>query len=218
MSIGEVLRKTFVPVIDRTAPLQGPLAKAGGVMPLPSFPRAGVDYYLGKLGSARRLRFSRDEIRDVLKRLEYTDLPQILAGYLGPMWSADYGAIWRSPPQSTSGTWHHDNVGHRVKVFVILANESPQNGTEFMPFTHGHRWTSFAGRLAAPEATPLFLRQQAGDVLLFDTNMMHRGMYTPKERIILQVEFTNLLKSFLVPGQVGRYLRSRFETDKYTAQ
>ena len=37
--------------------------------------------------------------------------------------------------------------------------------------------------------------------------MMHRGMYSPNERIILQVEFTNILKSFLVPGQVGRFLR-----------
>jgi hypothetical protein len=218
MSVGEIIRRTFVPVIDVTAPLEGPLSDGGGAIGLPAFPQEGVDYYLRKLGDAQRRRFSRPEIDEIMHKLEYTGIQSILDRYLGRFWSADYAAIWRAPPQSTSGTWHHDNVGNRVKVFVILANDSPDNGTQFMPFTHKTRWTSFSGRLAPPDGEALRLRQSPGDVLLFDTNMMHRGMYTPQERIILQVEFTNILKSFLVAGQVGRYFRGRYETGDYPAQ
>ena len=212
MSVGEILRKTFVPAIDGTAPVAGPLSEGGGVIPLAAFPADGVEHYLKKLGAQQRHRLSRAEIGEALARLAYTGYDKILQQYLGRFWSADYGLIWRAPPQSSSGTWHHDNVGHRVKIFVILANDSPENGTQFMPFTHRTRWTSFSGRLAAPDGQPLFVRQQRGDVLMFDTNMMHRGMYTPYERIILQVEFTNILKSFFVPGQIGRYFRGRFES------
>jgi hypothetical protein len=211
LGVGESLRKTFIPIIDRTAPLRGPLADAGGVLALGSFAEADIEFYLHKLASAPRYRLNRPEIRELLRKLAPLKVRDILKGYLGPLWSADYAVIWRSSQQSTSGDWHHDNVGNRVKLFAILGNESEQNGTEFVVDTHRTKWRSFTGRLPAPERGGAFLRQQRGDVLIFDTNLVHRGRYTAHERIILQLEFSNIFKSFVVFGQCGRFFRSRFE-------
>jgi hypothetical protein len=211
LAIGERLRRTFVPLIDRTAPLRGALAQAGGVLALGLFPEPELEYYLGKLGSAQRYRLSRAEIRELLPKFSPYRVAALLREYLGPLWSADYATIWRSPGQSSSGQWHHDNVGNRVKLFVVLANDSDENGTEFIAHSNTTRWRTFTGRLAAPESGAAFPRQRRGDMLIFDTNLMHRGRYSPQERIILQIEFSSILKSFFVVGQCGRFFRARFE-------
>jgi hypothetical protein len=211
MGVGEAVRRTFVPAIDRSAPLGGPLADAGGVLSLGVFPEEDVQFYLRKLSGAARHRLSRSEIRELLRKLERYELRRLLSAYLGPLWSADYAVIWRAPKQSSSGEWHHDNVGNRVKLFVILANESNENGTEFIAHTHKTRWRSFTGRLPAAGLSGALVQQRRGDVLIFDTNMAHRGRYTSRERIVLQIEFSNILKSFVTFGQCGRYFRARFE-------
>jgi hypothetical protein len=211
LAVGERLRRTFVPLIDRTAPLRGRLAEAGGVLALGTFPEREIEYYLHKLGKAQRYRLSRAEIREALGKFSPYRVRRLLREYLGPLWSADYAVIWRSARQSTAGEWHHDNVGNRVKLFVILANESDANGTEFIVNTHATRWRSFTGRLPTPERSGTFPRQQRGDVLLFDTNLVHRGRYSAQERIILQLEFSNIFKSFVTFGQCGRYFRAHFE-------
>jgi hypothetical protein len=218
LGVGERLRRTFIPLIDRTAPLCGPLAEAGGVLALGRVPEAEIEYYLRKLGDAGRHPLSRPEIRELLRKLAPYNMATLLRQYLGPLWSADYGLIWRSAQQSTSGQWHHDNVGNRVKLFVVLRNESEENGTEFVVNTHATQWSSFTGRLPAPEGGAAFVRQQRGDMLVFDTNVVHRGRYSAQERIILQLEFSNIFKSFVVFGQCGRYFRARFERGYGTAE
>lgn len=211
MGIGETLRRTMIPIIDRSAPLRGPLAEAGGVLALGTFPERDIGCYLQKLSTGTRYRLSRREIGELLPKFSQYRLGGLLDGYLGPWWSADYAAVWRSPRQSSSGEWHHDNVGNRVKLFVVLGNESDQNGTEFVPHTHRTRWPSFTGRQPAPDSGALFVPQRRGDVLIFDTNVVHRGRYSGSERIILQVEFSSILKSLLPFGHCGRYFRSRLE-------
>jgi hypothetical protein len=211
MGAGETLRRTLIPIIDRTAPLRGPLAQAGGVLPLGAFPPTEVDYYLGKLSQGRRYRLQRAEIRELVRKLSPYRIEALLDDYLGPWWSADYAAIWRSPRQSSSGEWHHDNVGHRVKLFVVLANESQENGTEFVRYTHTTRWRSFTGRLPAPEQVGLFVPQRRADVLIFDTNVVHRGRYSGSERVILQIEFSSILKSLFPFGHCGRFYRASLE-------
>jgi hypothetical protein len=209
--IGETLRRTLIPVIDRTAPLRGRLAEAGGLLALGTFSEPLVEFYLSKLGDAARYRLRRAEIRALLGDLAQYRVADLLNDYLGPLWSADYAAVWRSPAQSTSGQWHHDNVGNRVKLFVVLANASEGNGTEFIVNSHTTRWPSFSGRLTAPAGGGRFVPQRRGDVLIFDTNAAHRGHYTAQERIILQLEFSSIFKSFFMLGQCGRFFRARFE-------
>jgi hypothetical protein len=211
MGLGEALRRTVIPIIDRSAPLRGPLADAGGVLALGSFPEDDIDYYLRKLAGTRRYRLTRPEIGELVGKLSRHGIAPLLGAYLGPLWSADYALVWRAPGQSSSGQWHHDNVGNRVKLFVVLANESDDNGTEFILHTNRTRRRSFTGRLAEPEAPARFVRQRRGDVLIFDTNITHRGRYSPQERIILQIEFSSILKSFFVLGHCGRYFRARLE-------
>jgi hypothetical protein len=217
LAVGERLRRLFVPLIDRTAPLRGPLAQAGGVLTLGSMADPDIQYYLRKLGDAGRYRLSRSEIRELLRKLAPFEIAALLEQYLGPLWSADYALIWRAQ-ESSSGEWHHDNVGNRVKLFVVLRNESDENGTEFVVNTNSTRWRSFTGRLPAPERGAAFVPQRRGDVLAFDTNVVHRGRYTAAERIILQLEFSNIFKSFVVVGQCGRYFRARFERGYGTAK
>jgi hypothetical protein len=217
LGIGERMRRMFIPLIDRTAPLRGPLAQAGGVLALGRFPEPEIEYYLRKLGDAGRYRLNRPEIRELLRRLAPFRIAALLEQYLGPLWSADYALIWRAQ-ESTSGEWHHDNVGNRVKLFVVLCNESEENGTEFVVNSNSTRWRSFTGRLPAPESGAAFVPQRRGDVLVFDTNVVHRGRYSAQERIILQLEFSNIFKSFVVIGQCGRYFRARFERGYGTAK
>jgi hypothetical protein len=218
LGVGERLRRTFIPLIDRTAPLRGPLAQAGGVLALGRVPEPEIEHYLRKLGDAGRYRLTRSEISELLRNLAPYKITTLLKQYLGPLWSADHALIWRSAQQSTSGEWHHDNVGNRVKLFVVLRNESEENGTEFVVNTHGTRWRSFTGRMPAPEGGAAFVRQRRGDMLVFDTNVLHRGRYSAQERIILQLEFSNIFKSFVVFGQCGRYFRARFERGYRTAE
>jgi hypothetical protein len=211
IGMGEAVRRRTIPIIDRTAPLRGRLAEAGGVLALGTLSEAQVGYYLGKLGSATRYRLRRADIRELLRNLAQYRVRRLLSDYLGPLWSADYAAIWRSPAQSSSGQWHHDNVGHRVKLFAVLANASEVNGTEFILNSHRTRWRSFTGRLPPPAGRGQFVPQRRGDLLMFDTNVAHRGHYTAQERIILQLEFSSIFKSFFVLGQCGRFFRARFE-------
>jgi hypothetical protein len=217
LGVGERLRRAFIPLIDRTAPLRGPLAQAGGVLVLGKVAEPEIEYYLRKLGAAGRYRLNRAEISELLRRLEPFRIAALLRQYLGPLWSADYALIWRAQ-ESSSGEWHHDNVGNRVKLFVVLRNESEENGTEFVANTHSTRRRSFTGRMPAPQSGGAFVRQRRGDVLVFDTNVVHRGRYSAQERIILQLEFSNIFKSFVVFGQCGRYFRARFERDYGTAK
>ena len=218
LGVGERMRRTFLPLIDRTAPLRGLLAQAGGVHALGRFADEDIDHYLRKLGGSSRHRLSRAEIRELMRKLSRYSVASILRDYLGPLWSADYAAIWRAPGESSAGLWHHDNVGNRVKVFVVLGNESEQNGTEFVMHTNRTRWPSFTGRLPFPEGPAQFVRQQRGDVLIFDTNVIHRGRYTAQERIVLQIEFSSIFKSFVAFGQCGRFFRARYERGYDTGQ
>ncbi len=211
LRLGEGLRRALIPVIDRAAPLRGRLAQAGGVLPLGRFPEAEIDCYLHKLSTRGRYRLTRAEIRELLPKFSQYGVRPLLNDYLGPWWSADYAAVWRSPRQSSSGEWHHDNVGNRVKLFVVLGNESDENGTEFVPHTHKTRWRSFTGRQTAPDRGGWFVPQRRGDVLIFDTNVVHRGRYSGSERIILQIEFSSIFKSLLPFGHCGRYFRGRLE-------
>ena len=129
LRLGEGLRRALIPVIDRAAPLRGRLAQAGGVLPLGRFPEAEIDCYLHKLSTRGRYRLTRAEIRELLPKFSQYGVRPLLNDYLGPWWSADYAAVWRSPRQSISGEWHHDNVGNRVKLFVVLAtSRTKRNG------------------------------------------------------------------------------------------
>jgi hypothetical protein len=211
MAIGELIRQTFVPAIDRLAPLGGQLSESGGLIQLGRLPQSDIEFYKEKLGDLRRYRLSRREIQELMFKLSGFNLNKLLDDYFGALWWVDYGLIWRAPPQSTSGQWHHDNVGNRVKLFFILANDSTDNGTEVISHSNKVHHKVFTGRYEIPNSRPIFVQQTPGDVVLFDTNAIHRGLYSTSERMIVQLEFSNVLKSFLVPGQVGRFFRGRYE-------
>ena len=214
MRLGEGLRRALIPVIDRTAPLRGRLAQAGGVLPLGRFPEAEIDCYLHKLSTRGRYRLSRGEIRELLlKTSGYSvrALLTIISGHGGRRTMRQSGALRGSRAPGNGPR----KVGNRVKLFMDMGNESEENGTEFVPHTNRTRWRTFTGRLAAPERGGWFVPQRRGDVLIFDTNVVHRGRYSGSERVILQVEFSSIFKKpgsvralrSLLPQQIGTALR-----------
>ena len=97
LSPGEIMRRVFIPLIDHTAPLAGPVGEAGGVLSLGQLAPALVIYYLDKLSTRNRYRLSRAEIGELLRALESRNVKSLLRHYLGRLWSADYGIIWRAP-------------------------------------------------------------------------------------------------------------------------
>ncbi len=134
---GELIRRLFVPLIDRTAPLAGPVAEAGGVLSLGQLGPQLVDYYLAKLSTGNRYRLSRTEIRELLGTLENRNIRSLLGRYLGRLWSADYGVIWRAPARPVLGHGITTTSATASRCSSSSRTSRRENGTEFVPFTHG---------------------------------------------------------------------------------
>lgn len=115
----------------------------------------------------------------------------LVRGYLGP--DATLGFVeafrLRAGPETEdypSGIWHHDRVGRRLKLFVLLNQVDPNEGrpTEIIPGSHQSLYyshTVFTARLKEAHATRqgkvVKLAGYRGDAYLFDTNALHRGTF-----------------------------------------
>ena len=69
LGMGERMRRIFVPLIDRTAPLRGALADAGGVLSLGRFPESKTSAITCRSSRAcSRYRLSRAEISELVRQ------------------------------------------------------------------------------------------------------------------------------------------------------
>lgn len=202
--MGALLRYLIVRLFDFFAPLKGPVNDSGGIFVVRDFlPAAQVERYLARLGTRERMRLSR---RDVVEIAGSSLVRRAVRQYLGAFCTLDHAMIWVAPATSTAGEWHHDSVGHRLKLFILLRSESAHVGTCVAPFTHRTRHRSYDSERAAPPDTEVApLRLAAGDMFIFDTNSLHRGNYggAGRDRIVLQLEFSNFFKGLLTPGKIG---------------
>ncbi len=139
----------------------------------------------------------------------------LILGYLGQDCRLDDICLsWysraRARQLSISGGWHDDNCGHRLKMYVCLKGDG-RTPTVFLPGSHQRKYRfrtvelwRFLG-FPDTDSRPgeVYLRYRAGDVALFDTYSLHRGLYEEpaSERITIVMEFINRHKSNRICGK-----------------
>jgi len=148
------------------------------------------------------------EEKDELEKFLLSDryILDIFQSYIGSK-TFEYSELWEAPSSSSSGVWHHDSVGHRVKVFVSLSDASDNLGTQIIPNTHKMCYQDYNHtRLKVSkknEAEAQLITMNRRDVLIFDTNAIHRGVYGKRTRIVHQFELCTGLKGKMLPGHIG---------------
>jgi hypothetical protein len=104
-----------------------------------------------------------------------------------------------------SSLWHHDNVGKRLKLFILMNDidciyghpTSIALGTNnyIYKFTNSFKDTRFDDNEIRKKFTIKRICGKKGDMYLFDTNTIHRGEYEGKyKRKLIIIEYHNDLK------------------------
>jgi hypothetical protein len=113
--------------------------------------------------------------------------------------------------RNSSGLWHHDSVGHRLKIFIPLDLKGNHDApTEYIIGTNQVRHASYANpvdhrsgkRVCLPESTlksAKVVRVDFGEGFIFDTNGLHRGSYNTAgvTRSVVLLQFSSPWKRFL---------------------
>jgi len=120
--------------------------------------------------------------------LESKKLLNTVTNYLGPNVRLDdlYVKSVRDGLQSVSEGWHDDNVGYRLKVFMVFDVEGIPSNTILMPKNRPNLYhVNVVDELARTRKSlntdereeTIKVGYEAGDCLVFDTNLPHRGDY-----------------------------------------
>ena len=116
-------------------------------------------------------------------------LQKMITEYLGPNVRLDdlYVKTVLDGYDSTSEGWHDDNVGYRLKLFMVFDTEGEPSGTLVMPTDRPNLYRvrlveEMARMLKKPikerRARQELVTYTPGDCLTFDTNLLHRGDYS----------------------------------------
>lgn len=210
-TIVNTLNNRIIRDADSFAPLQGELAEKGYAVLKDFFPENEVKL----LDEVERSLSESKESHSILKDYPFLGRPlldnrviQIVQDYLGADAVFDYASARRflaSGPKSD--TWHHDSVGHRIKIFLCLNNQDDSTHTKVIPNTHKIRYENYSDSRISTE----FVRNQGeildvigekNDLIVFDTNLLHLGVYSSKPRSIVQYEFSDKKKT-KIKGHIG---------------
>jgi hypothetical protein len=140
-------------------------------------------------------------------------LKAAMTDYLGPRMRLDdlYIKSVMDGLNATAEGWHDDNVGYRVKVFMVFDTEGSPSGTVVIPI---ERPNLYQIRIRDEIARFLFkpkkderdgavrVAYEPGDCLVFDTNLPHRGDYHSGTgiRYCLVAEFIDRDKANVLQG------------------
>lgn len=126
----------------------------------------------------------------------------------------DIYLFWFDPSKvkewSLSNSWHDDNVGHRVKIFVCFEGNGT-TPTVVIPNSYNKpykmrssEYKRFLGGRNVDEITDeIKLAYQSGDVAMFDTSCLHRGLYEEPAavRAVLVMEYIDRNKANIIAGK-----------------
>ncbi len=209
--IGKLYSQLVVRYGDLRATLTGPLADKGFLVIHNYFDADD----LAQFGAVSQSLEGSKESYDVLKKFPFLSKPlfderiiSIIRDYLGPKAVLDYSSGRRflaSGPKSDD--WHHDSVGHRIKIFMCITDQDESTHTQVIPASHLIKYTDYQStRLDKSEIEEKYgvlkVIGKKNDLIIFDTNIMHRGVYSDVPREIVQLEFSDIRKSFL-KGHIG---------------
>ncbi|PQV57269.1 hypothetical protein CLV53_1294 [Sediminibacterium magnilacihabitans] len=211
MMLGKIYQKYVVRFGDMRATLSGPLAERGYLLihnyfdtdDLKRFPEVSASF------------IDSQESKDIIKKFPFLAKPlfdpniiSIIRDYLGSKAVLDYASGRRFLASgSKSDSWHHDSVGHRIKIFMCITDQDESTHTQVIPNTHLIKYTDYQNsRLNTSDIEsrhePHKVIGAKNDLIIFDTNMMHKGVYSNVPREIVQFEFSDIRKSML-KGHVG---------------
>jgi hypothetical protein len=191
--------------------------------------KTSVDQFLDAPGLNRRMIASNLRVRpDEGKRVYFNwDLPAFLweailgsatlqtamTDYLGPRVRLDdlYVKSVMDGLNATAEGWHDDNVGYRVKVFMVFDTEGHPSGTVVVPTERPHLYQvrirdEVSRFLFKPKTDDrdgaVRVAYEPGDCLVFDTNIPHRGDYHAGEgvRYCVTAEFIDRDKADALRG------------------
>lgn len=209
--LGQFYSRMIVRYGDSRATLKGELAEKGYVVIHNYFNEADLARFPEVSAS---LEGSKESV-DLLKKFPFLSKPlfdekiiSIVRDYLGPQAVLDYCSGRRflaSGPKSDD--WHHDSVGHRIKIFMCISDQNETTHTEIVPSSHLIKYTNYySSRLSKDEIERRYgilkVIGKKNDLIIFDTNLMHRGVYSDSPREIVQFEFSDIRKS-LMKGHIG---------------
>ena len=153
-------------------------------------------------------------------------LESAVRSYLGPDVRLDdlYIKTVMDGLQSVSEGWHDDNVGYRLKLFMVFDVDGEPAGTVLIPRNRPSVYSvnlkdelkRMNGSLPTENRSQeIKIGYSAGDFLLFDTNLEHRGDYSTGTgtRYCVIAEFIDRRKGNALrgrapcgPGQSRRHL------------
>lgn len=126
----------------------------------------------------------------------------------------DIYLFWYDPSKRTewslSNSWHDDNVGHRIKIFVCFEGNGT-TPTVVIPNSYNKpykmrssEYKRFLGGRNIDEVTEeIKLAYQKGDIAMFDTSCLHRGLYEEPAavRAVLVMEYIDRNKANIIAGK-----------------
>lgn len=216
--LGKYYQQFFVNLGDSRATISGPLADKGFTIVHNYF--NGDDYL--KLRDVSNSLIGSEESSDILLKFPFLskllfdpNIIKIIRGYLGSNAVLDYVSARRFLSSGNkSDDWHHDSVGHRIKIFLCINEQNETTHTKLIPRSHLIKYSNYQKR--SLELSEIENREniinvigKKNDLIIFDTNMMHKGVYSDFPREIVQFEFSDIRKSFL-KGHVG-IRKSKFD-------
>ena len=141
-------------------------------------------------------------------------LERVVKSYLGDNARLDdmYIKSVKDGLSSVSEGWHDDNVGYRLKLFMVFDVEKIPSGTVLIPRNRPNLyrvrfWDEISRSIKLKHTVKRIeekrIDYQAGDCLLFDTNLPHRGDYSTTEgtRYCLIAEFIDRNKANALKGK-----------------
>lgn len=146
--------------------------------------------------------------------LDSKGLQKMVIDYLGPNVRLDdlYVKTVLDGYDSTSEGWHDDNVGYRLKLFMVFDTDGQPSGTLVLPAERPNlyrvNWSDELSRMFKKSvkehrASQEMVTYAAGDCLIFDTNLGHRGDYSAGKgvRYCVIAEFIDRDKADALKGR-----------------
>ena len=130
--------------------------------------------------------------------------------------------------QSNSISWHTDNVGNRLKLFLCIKGDGSQP-TLIVPdqnrvptltkwaysiFMESFRRFGIKNKINIYNS--IAIKHFPGTANIFDTQLLHRGKYEKSKvtRIVLVLEFSNPEKHIITKGPIGTKKHNAFVFDE----